>query len=226
MKTLQNLTIVFLFTHVFSLHAQKFKDESGAGFIFGASGLSTLFLADIGDPIKETYIFSPQFGLGTNTVLSIGFKQNITGNLSYKLIYQHFDFGRKDIKYSFKSNLNQLSSKLSLNLFKLNTRRFSAIYIETGFGYVYGTVINDNSVQTPLKSYSLPLGAGYKINLNPRFSMGIEPEINYFFTGKIDGKENTGSLWPQDIATSISMTVSYKLFNKIKIEKKCFCDWD
>lgn len=226
MKNLQNLTFVFLFTHVFSLHAQKFKDESGSGFIFGTAGLSTLFLGDIGDPIKETYIFSPQFGLGTNTVISIGFKQYFTNKFAYKLIYQHFDFGRKDIKYSFQSNLSQISSKLSYNLINLNTRRFSTIYIETGFGYTFGNVINDNIVPSTLKTYSLPLGAGYKINLNSGFSIGIEPEINYFFSGKIDGKENTGSLWPQDIATSISLTFSYKLFNKIKIEKKCFCDWD
>lgn len=161
--------------------------------------------------------------------------------MAYKILFQRFEYGREDKndkenKYSFNSNFNQISAKLVANIYKLNTPKFSAVYLDIGIGYLYGTAIKNNHQIAPkdtvfttnnsLKVFSLPIGVGYKINLSRKLSLSVEPEMNYFFSGKIDGKEESGSIWPQDIGTSISFTLSYRLFDRIKIEKKCNCDWD
>jgi len=161
-----------------SSNAQTKENDMSIGVQFGTIEYN-------GDYSKEIFSFKP----GIHSAIGI----NVA-----KYYSPSFDF-RANLRYGMVDGANMFNTSIfDVNLlidykfangYILKENSFFAPYIFLGFGDAITTFTAKNGPKLPTTAiFNLPMGVGFKFNVNPKFAITLETHYNYEFTDELDWK--------------------------------------
>ena len=175
-KILGITLISFLFAS--NLVAQTKENDLSLGFQFGTIEYN-------GEYSKEIFSFKPGIhsAVGLNISKYYNKSFNFRGNLRYGMV---------DGANMFNTTLfdvNLLVDYKFANGYILKENSFFAPYIFLGYGAAFSTFTpkNGDKYKTDLIG-NVPMGAGFKFNVTPKFNVTLETHFNYALTDEIDWK--------------------------------------
>lgn len=233
MKKYIIVVIIFLFT-VSSVWAQR-----RTGLLGGRSETSGSLLLSLGsahcqdDPYGSE--FDKMFYDGNNFKIGLGYLQTLgSTHFAYRTLLQYVNLTGQDLPYkqhsrgfeSYLANVFQLSGRGEyLYSFgpRFRVRKPHTIYGFTGVGTLLSSVkypeVPGETVlkgkTTPSLAFFIPVGFGYKYDVNDQFAMGLEFCEQVVFTDMVDGYEGShipGVRLVNENIMSLSFTFYYKLY--------------
>jgi len=144
--------------------------------------------------------------------------------------------------YSFKTNVMEFTLQAEyIFLGGPNSKRLNphTMYVFAGAGIMHSNAIlkfENNAIFVPVigrlndkiqliaTAPVLPIGLGYQLRLNYRWSLGGEFVYHTVFSDFVDGLQTSGSK-NNDALTSISFTFAYKLFQN-RFKNPCNCNFN
>lgn len=186
------------------LFAQNYRFEAGMGV-----GISSAY----GDINQSSIFYKPQIAVEAHFRYQYNLRWAFTGDLlSAGLQGDSRDFSNRfpgDAHYRFKNRLWQLTGNAEFHFFNYGLgagyRNMSRIspFISVGMGL--GLISGDNTAF----SFTLPLGAGVKYKLAPRWGIALKLVFAKSFTDKADGVDD-----PYGIESSTSKNTDwYSMLN-------------
>lgn len=225
----------------FTVGAQNYKFASGESSFELSIGPSTLFIGDIGSPLKEKYFFDTSSTMHDslkliNSSIVFGFHQELDDKFAYKISVHTSSYERQKSTESvnyFLSNVFELTARGEYTLFRKIKPHESHFFIHAGIGVLYSSYVVNPQPSVALEPLWItapivPVGVGYRYYLTDRFKLGADFNIHYVFNDMVEGRgvpTYTTGTWPQDVLMNASITASYVIFEGNKRRGRCRCEW-
>jgi len=225
-----NLALILMLLIAGSNYAQNINKSRSTSIDF-SYGLLSIMGGDIYININQN------FNLINNKLYSFGIHQGFTKKIGMKF---SFDYGYytayNNNKLIFSSNVYGLLVKGEYNILTFGKNNFNSIYMFSGVGMAIisgkkldGTTYESFNNTSPFNPIPfIPSGLGIKINVFRRISFGIEGDLHYFLSDKIDGFPKPNS-YPHDMFSTLTINLKYHFFEKNYINEKkyknnCRCE--
>lgn len=180
--------------------------------------------------------FDKLFYQGHNFKVGMGYLQSLGSNnhFAYRALLQYVNLSGQDLPdqmhskgfYSYNANVFQFSGRAEYQYSfgkRFRIRKPNTFYGFLGAGTllsfcsypsVEGQVVYEGK-STPSLGFFVPIGGGYRYDLDRNFSVGVEICEQIVFTDLVDGYKGShiaGKSKINDNITSFSLTLAYKLF--------------
>jgi len=224
-----------------SAQAQNYKLSSGESSFEISIGPSTLFIGDIGDPLKEKYFFDTSSQMHDslkliNSSISFGFHQEINEKFAYKISVHSAAYERQKSLTStnaFLANVFELTARAEYTIYRKIRPQESHVFVHAGIGVLYSSYVVNPPASVAMEPIwttapVIPVGLGYRYYLTDKFKVGADVNIHYVFSDLVEGRgvpAVTTGMWPHDVLLNASLTASYVIFEGNKRKGRCRCEW-